>query len=998
MQSTYKSILETDEMTVVSDYEPLKIDRNKYQSEADLENDFIKRLLSNGYERLAVSDEKGLIDNLRKQIEDLNKYKFSDDEWKRLFNEHISNPNLSIVDKTRTIQKDEVKTIKLDDGTSKNIKLLDKKVWFNNKLQVMNQYTNVGSYENRYDVTILVNGLPLVHIELKRRGIPLKEAFNQIERYQKESFWANSGLYEFVQIFVISNGTFTKYYSNSTRWNVTDGKAEARRKKTSNSFEFTSYWADSKNKPIYSLEDFTNTFLTKRNLIHILIRYCVLTVDDELLVMRPYQISATERIIQRIIIANNYKLQGSIQAGGYIWHTTGSGKTLTSFKTATLCRDLDFIDKVLFVVDRKDLDYQTMKEYDRFEKGCANGNKSTEILRRQLQDNNVKIIVTTIQKLNEFIKKNKGNEVYQKNVVMIFDECHRSQFGEAHKNIIKAFKKYFMFGFTGTPIFPENAVRSSNKLLTTTEQTFGDKLHTYTIIDAIRDENVLRFLVDRVKTIKMKENIIDENVESIDNEKLLLSTERIANNVQYIIDNYKRKSKDYKFNGILATQSIKMAIKYYEEFKRNINNNLKIALIYSFSENEDPDGIFMDDENSDDTNMLDKTSKEFLEKAIVDYNKMFGTNFDISGDKFQNYYKDISLKMKNKELDLLIVVNMFLTGFDAKTLNTLWVDKSLKYHGLLQAFSRTNRILNSVKAYGNIVCFRNLENRIEESLSLFGNDEAGGLILLKDYDSYYFGWIDAKGIEHKGYKELVEILTSKFDSTNIPLTDEAKKDFVNTFNKILSVMNILSVFERFESEKLISDYDFQGYMSIYNDIKDYFKNKRHDREKVDVTDDVIFETDLVKQFEVNIDYILSLLEKYKSSGDYEIIPSIKKLISSSMELRSKKLLIEAFIENIDSIENVAEEWSKFVQKKAIEELDDIIKNNNLKKEETYKLMEFALKNENLNLSGTKLDKIMPPMSLFGGKDKKKIELSETLQDYFDKYVGMVYTLVYDNYI
>ena len=997
MQSTYKSILETDEMTVVTEYNPLIIDRTQYQSEADLENEFIKRLLANGYERLTVNSETELINNLRIQIEKLNKIKFSDDEWNGLYTEYISNPNIGIVEKTTTIQKDEVKTIKRDDGSPINIKLIDKKFIHNNTLQLMNQYTQVGSRENRYDVTILVNGLPLVHAELKRRGVPLKEAFNQIERYQRDSFWSNSGLFEFVQIFVISNGTFTKYYSNTTRWNVTDGKSVSKRKRTSNSFEFTSYWADAKNTPIYSLEDFTNTFLTKSNLLKIITRYCVLTVDNELLVMRPYQISATERIINRINIAHNYKWQGNIKAGGYIWHTTGSGKTLTSFKTATLAKDLDFIDKVMFVVDRKDLDYQTIKEYDRFEKGCVSGNKSTAILKKQLEDNNCRIIVTTIQKLNVFIKQNKIHDIYTKNVVMIFDECHRSQFGEAHKNIVKAFKKYYIFGFTGTPIFPENAVKTKNNFFCTTEQTFGDRLHTYTIIDAIRDGNVLRFLIDRVRTMKSKTNMTDEEVESIDGEGALLSDERIEKNTEYIIKDYKRKSKDKRFNSILATQSIPMAMKYYKTFKK-ADTDLKFAIIYSYSENEDPDGIFMDDENNEDASALDGTSRDFLEDAIRDYNITFGTSYDTSGEKFQNYYKDVSMRMKNKELDLLIVVNMFLTGFDAKTLNTLWVDKNLKYHGLLQAFSRTNRIYNTVKAYGNIVCFRNLDKRIDESLSLFGNKDAGGLILLKDYESYYHGWIDEQGIKHLGYKELVEYLLSKFNSTTIPLTDADKKEFINTFNAILNVMNILSVFDRFESEILISDYDFQGYMSIYNDLRDEFKKKRKDKEKVDIIDDIVFEPELVKQFEVNIDYILLLLEKYKETNDYTIIPTIKKLIASSFELRSKKMLIEAFIENIDSTDNVSEAWSDFVQKKAIEELNEIIVSKKLKKDETFELIEFSLKNEKLNIDGSKLDKIMPPISIFGGKVKKKEEISIILQEYFDKYCYIVYTLIGENYL
>lgn len=996
MQSTYKSVAETEELTVATEYNPLEIDRSAYQSEADLENEFINRLIANGYERLIINSEAELINNLRLQIEKLNDFKLSDDEWKRLYDEHISNPNLSIVDKTKTIQKDEVKTIKLDDGSSKNIKLFDKKMIYRNSLQVMNQYTNVGSRENRYDVSILVNGLPLVHIELKRRGVNLKEAFNQIERYQRDSFWAGSGLYEFVQIFVISNGTFTKYYSNSTRWNMTDGKYLAKRKRTSNSFEFTSYWADQRNMPIYSLEDFTNTFLTKRNIVNIISKYCVLTVDDELLVMRPYQIAATEKIINRIVIANNYKLQGTVQAGGYIWHTTGSGKTLTSFKTATLAKDLPFIDKVLFVVDRKDLDYQTIKEYDRFEKGCVSGNKSTAILKSQLENDNIRIIVTTIQKLNEFVKKNKAHPVFSKNVVLIFDECHRSQFGESNEKIQKAFKKHFVFGFTGTPIFAENAIKSKEKKYTTTQQVFGDKLHVYTIIDAIRDENVLKFLVDRVRTMKTKSDIDDEEVESIDAEGALLADERIDANTKYIINAFKRKTKDGAFNSILATQSVKMAMKYYKAFKENINP-LKVAIIYSYSENEDPDGIFMDDENSDDTSMLDATSRNFLEDAIKDYNRMFGTNYDTSGERFQNYYKDVSKRMKEKQLDILIVVNMFLTGFDAKTLNTLWVDKNLKYHGLLQAFSRTNRIYDKVKSYGNIVTFRNLDKRIEESLSLFGNKDADGMVLLKDYDSYYKGFIDEKGIAHKGYEELAYYILSRFDSTAMPLTVEAQKDFINSFNSLLNIMNILSVFERFENEQIIEPFKFQDYMSIYNDLKDQFRKVKKEKEKVDITDDIEFETELVKQFEINIDYILMLLEQYKSTGDKVIIPTIKKLIASSFDLRSKKVLIEAFIENIDSIDNVSEEWSRFIQRQAQLELDEIIDVNNLKKAPTYDFMEFALKNEVIDFEGTKLDNIMPPISIFGGKARKKELLAETLQEYFDKYRGLVYILKGDNY-
>ena len=942
MQSTYKNIIETENYVVASEYEPIKKDRTAFQSEAELEKEFIARLTHNGYEYITINNEADLINNLRFNIEKLNNIKFTNNEWKNFFETNIANPNLSIVDKTITIQRDEVKTLKRDNGDYINVKLIDKKILFNNELQVINQYSNSGSEHNRYDVTILINGLPLVHIELKKRGVNLKEAFNQIERYQIESFWSNSGLYEFVQIFIISNGTLTKYYSNSTRWNVTDGKSEAKRQRTSNSFEFTSFWADAKNNSIYDIDDFSNTFLAKRNILKMICEYSILTVDNELLVMRPYQIAAAERIINRIQIANNYKWYGSIKAGGYIWHTTGSGKTLTSFKTATLAKELDFIDKVLFIVDRKDLDYQTMKEYDRFQKGAANGNKSTAILKGQLEDDKAKIIVTTIQKLNVFIKQNKKHPIYSKKVVMIFDECHRSQFGEAHKNIVKNFKSYFIFGFTGTPIFAENAVKTKNPFFSTTEQTFGDKLHTYTIIDAIRDGNVLRFLVDNVKTMSKKDDVEDEEVSSIDSVGALIDDTRIDNNVNYILKN---------FGG---------------------------------------------DENSDSTDGLDKTAKTYLKEAIDDYNNIYKTNFDISGDKFQNYYKDVSIRMKKKELDLLIVVNMFLTGFDAKTLNTLWVDKNLKYHGLLQAFSRTNRIYNSVKAYGNIVCFRNLDKRIEESLTLFGDKDAGGLILLKDYNSYYYGFTDDKGNYHKGYKELVDLLKGKYSSTQVPLKKEDKKSFINIFNAILNVMNILAVFARFDSERLISDYDMQNYMTIYSSIRDEFKKNKKDSDKVDITDDIVFETELVKQFEVDIDYILNLIAKYKNTKDKTIIPTIKKLVDASYNLRSKKVLIDAFLENIDAISNVDEEWQAFVLNKAKDELDKIIEENNLKSNETISLLDFAFKNEKLNLEGTILDKIMPAISIFGGRAKKKEMLVVILNNYFEKYNGIVSKLIDNN--
>ena len=714
----YNVVMEMNDSTVVTEYEQVKRKSDSYQSEQALENEFIRMLTEQGYDYLEIHDSESLIKNLRTQLEIINDYKFTDSEWDRFFNDSIANNNDGIVEKTRKIQEDNIQVLKRDDGTSKNITLIDKKCIHNNRLQVINQYVeNSGNYDNRYDVTILVNGLPLVHVELKRRGVALKEAFNQINRYQRDSFWAGSGLYEYIQIFVISNGTSTKYYSNTTRESHIKEQTSTRNKskKTSNSFEFTSYWADSNNKVISDLVDFTRTFFAKHTILNILTKYCVFTSEDLLLVMRPYQIVATERILNRIQVATNYKKMGTIEAGGYIWHTTGSGKTLTSFKTAQLASKLEYIDKVLFVVDRKDLDYQTMKEYDRFQKGAANGNRSTKVLQKQLEDTTSKIIVTTIQKLSEFVKRNKNHPVYQKHLVLIFDECHRSQFGDMHKMIVQNFKNYHLFGFTGTPIFAKNAGRTTNPDFCTTEQAFGEKLHTYTIVDAINDGNVLPFRIDYINTIKAKEGMTDKEVEAINTEEALSSPERVSNVVSYIIEHFDQKTKrnsfyDLKgqrvngFNSMFAVASIPMAKKYYLEFKKQLEEkqkDLTIATIYSYAQNEEDtsDGI-LDDEGFE-TNLLDKSSREFLDFAINEYNKKFKTNFSSEGNGFQDYYKDLSDKVKHREIDLLIVVNMFLTGFDATTLNTLWVDKNLKQHGLIQAYSRTNRILNSVKTYGN---------------------------------------------------------------------------------------------------------------------------------------------------------------------------------------------------------------------------------------------------------------------------------------------------------
>ena len=890
-----------------------------------------------------------------------------------------------------------------------NIILIDKKNIHNNFLQVINQYKEEnGNHNTRYDVSILVNGLPLIHIELKRRGVAIREAFNQINRYQRDSFWAGSGLFEYVQIFVISNGTNTKYYSNTTRARHIKEMSFNRKKvkKSSNSFEFTSYWADANNKAITDLVDFTKTFFAKHTILNILTKYCIFDTSDTLLVMRPYQISATERILSKIQLANNYKWVGKIDAGGYIWHTTGSGKTLTSFKTAQLASQLDYIDKVLFVVDRKDLDSQTQKEYDRFSKGSANGNTSTKILKAQLEDryeNKSKIIITTIQKLGHFIKQNKNHEVFKKNIVLIFDECHRSQFGELHLAITKTFKNYFMFGFTGTPIFPKNSNGSSKTLFKTTEQTFGDKLHTYTIVNAINDGNVLPFRIDYINTIKEKENIQDKKVNAIDIEKAMSDPNRIREIVSYIIDHFEQKTmrnkhyelKDQRlsgFNSIFAVSSIPVAKKYYLEFKKQLeekNKNLTIATIFSYSANEEENSDNLDDESFD-TENLDLSSREFLEEAISDYNKKFGTNFDTSSDGFQLYYEDLSKRTKNKEIDILIVVNMFLTGFDATTLNTLWVDKNLRMHGLIQAFSRTNRILNSIKTFGNIICFRDLQKETDEAIALFGNKEAGGIVLLKTYEEYYNGYEDDKGREKEGYSQLIEELQNKFPIGEQIIGEQNEKEFIVLFGNILKIKNILSAFDKFAGNEILSEREYQDYQSIYIDL--YQKRKPKNTDKESINDDIIFEIELIKQVEINIDYILmKVAEYYKSNKkDKEILIDIKKAIDSSIELRSKKELIEGFIDRVNSSKNVTDDFKKFVREEKEKDLEKVIEEEKLKPEETKKFIDNSLRDGTLKTTGTDIDKLLPPVSRFGGGNRieKKLGVIEKLKGFFDKYLGL----------
>lgn len=1032
----FNIVAETNENTVVTEYEPVKVRADQYQSEAALEKEFIHMLCDQGYEYLSIHTEKELIANLRAKLEELNNYKFTDTEWHQFFHSAVANPNEHIVEKTRKIQEDNVQVLKRDDGSSKNITLIDKQNIHNNCLQVINQYV-IGkeagaSYDNRYDVTVLVNGLPLVHIELKRRGVAIREAFNQINRYQRDSFWAGCGLYEYVQIFVISNGTNTKYYSNSTRFNaIKDANATKGKKgKTSNSFEFTSFWADANNRVIPDLIDFTKTFFAKHSILNIITKYCIFTSENMLMVMRPYQITATERIINRIEIANNYKKYGSIEGGGYIWHTTGSGKTLTSFKTARQASYLPFIDKVLFVVDRKDLDYQTMKEYDRFEKGAANSNTSTAILKKQLEKTNARIIITTIQKLATFIKKNLGHEVYQKHVVIIFDECHRSQFGDMHTAIVKNFKKYHLFGFTGTPIFSANAGRGKNSEFFTTAQTFGDQLHTYTIVDAINDKNVLPFRVDYIKTMEVDEDIDDEMVWDINREKAMMAPQRISLVTKYILEHFdqktyrgdktyvystlmnvaevasadrgaveeiKKKQRVSGFNSIFAVASVPMAKLYYEEFKKQMaadpTKKLRIATIFSYGANEEESDGILDEENSEDTSALDKTSRDFLEDAIKDYNEMFHTNYDTSSDKFQNYYKDVSLRMKNRELDLLIVVNMFLTGFDATTLNTLWVDKNLKMHGLIQAFSRTNRILNSIKTFGNIVCFRNLQKRVDSAISLFGDKNAGGIVLLNSFRDYYYGYESVDGKQIPGYADMMEELEEKFPLSEPQIMGEQnQKNFISLFGAILRMRNLLSSFDEFVGKELITERDLQDYLGRYQDLRDEWKRRREQGESTDIIDDIVFEVELIKQIEINIDYILMLVKKYHDTHceDKEVLITINKAIDASPELRSKKALIETFIAGINEADDIMTEWHDYVVAKREEDLENIIKEERLKPEETRKFLENAFRDGEIKTAGTDIDKLMPPVSRFGGgkRAEKKQGVINMLKTFFEKYFGI----------
>ena len=1002
IQYTTSTIAEMTNGIILANFEKDKsIGDTSYQSEAELERNMIDNLVSQGYEKLIIKSNDDLYNNLKIQIEKLNGISFSIDEWNRFLLEYLDTPNDGMIEKTRKIQENHVYDFIFDDGHLKNIKIIDKKNIHNNFLQVINQVSQKGNSHNRYDVTILVNGLPLVHIELKKRGVNLHEAFNQIHRYSKESFNSENSLYKYVQIFVISNGTYTRYFANTTAQNK-------------NNYEFTCEWADAKNKVIRDLEDFTKTFFEKRVILEVLTKYCVFDVNNTLLIMRPYQIAATERILWKINSSYEAKKAGKTEAGGFIWHTTGSGKTLTSFKAARLATVLNFIDKVFFVVDRKDLDYQTMKEYQRFQPDSVNGSKDTKELKRCIEKDDNKIVVTTIQKLNEFIKKNLNHEIYDKHCVLIFDECHRSQFGDAQKNIRKSFKKYYQFGFTGTPIFPENSLGGE-----TTSGIFGAQLHSYVITDAIRDGKVLKFKVDYnniTPKFRSAEKEDDEKKLAKLESKMFLHPERITEITKHILKVFDTKTHrnefyDLKhrrlngFNAMFAVQSVEAAKLYYEEFYKQQESlpkekRLKVATIYSFTANEEQPIIGEILEENFDVSAMDSTAKEFLSRVIKDYNDYFKTNFSINGNEFQNYYKDLSLKVKNKEVDLLIVVGMFLTGFDAPTLNTLFVDKNLIFHGLIQAFSRTNRILNKVKTFGNIVCFRDLEKATQNAIKTFGDENSVNIILEKSYEEYIHGFTDEEtGKTIKGYIDICNEIIAKFpEPTEIELETD-KKEFVELFGEVLKAENILRNFDEFENfEKIISDRQMQDMKSVYVDIRENILNSKRnevtDGENIDFSD-VEFQIDLLKTDEINLDYILALiLEKSKENNDIDKLKAeVRRVIRSSLGTRAKEELIINFINKtrlseLRTTDDILELFYSFAKKEKMNKINCLVEEEKLKENSKY-FIEKAIGKGYVEYAGDELDSIIPATSRrHGAREKKKESVLEKIRNIVEVFVGI----------
>ena len=1007
--SEKRAVYETStiaEMTngiILANYEEIDQVQEAYQSEKELEDGMIRDLESQGYERFYGKTSEELYKNLKIQIERLNKVAFTDKEWERFLVEYLDCSNDGMIEKTRKIQENYIYDFIFDDGHLKNIKIIDKKNIHNNILQVCNQIKQKGKHKNRYDVTVLVNGLPLVHIELKKRGVSLHEAFSQIDRYGKESFNAENSLYKFVQIFVISNGTYTRYFANTTAQNK-------------NHYEFTCEWADAKNKVIRDLKDFTATFFEKRTILEVLTKYCVFDSNNTLLIMRPYQIAATERILWKIESSYQNKKSGKIEAGGFIWHTTGSGKTLTSFKTAKLATELEYIDKVFFVVDRKDLDYQTMKEYQKFQPDSVNGSKDTKELKRSIEKQDNKIVVTTIQKLNEFVKKNPSHEIYDKHCVIIYDECHRSQFGDAQKNIRKSFKNYYQFGFTGTPIFPENALGSD-----TTAGIFGAQLHSYVITDAIRDKKVLKFKVDyndiRAKFKAAETETDDKKLKELE-KRMLLHPERISKVVEYILKVYNTKThrNEYYnikqkrlngFNAIFAVQSVEAAKLYYEEFQKQQENfpeekRLKVMTIYSFAANEERNAIGdIPDENFE-PSAMESTAKEFLDKVISDYNDYFKTNFSTNGNEFQNYYKDLSKKVKDKKIDILIVVGMFLTGFDAPTLNTLFVDKNLRYHGLIQAFSRTNRILNKVKTFGNIVCFRDLEKATKNAIKTFGDENSVNIILEKSYNDYINGFKDEEtGKSVKGYIDLCNEIVKKFPKPVEIEKNQDKKEFAELFGELLKTENILKNFDEFENfEKIISDRQMQDMKSVYVDICEEIRNAGKDDQNnsneqgIDFSD-IEFQIDLLKTDEINLDYILELiLEKTKEHDDIETLKSeIRRIIRTSLGTRAKENLVINFINKTDlkKLKNngeILDAFYKYAKEEKKEKIDELVKDENLK-EDSRRFIEKSINKGFVDYAGSELDSILPPTSRRkGAREVKKQSVLEKIRKMVEIFIGI----------
>ncbi|QLB19339.1 type I restriction endonuclease subunit R [Mannheimia granulomatis] len=1008
-------ITETNNFIVLDKYETIE-KPSSYQTEADLEQELIADLQFQGYEyRPDLNSQEKLLMNVREQLEKLNNVRFLDSEWKRFVDEYLDKSSESIIEKTRKIHQDHIYDFVFDNGRIQNIYLLDKKEIARNKVQVINQFEQKGEYLNRYDVTILVNGLPLVQIELKKRGVAIREAFNQIHRYSKESFNSENSLFKFLQVFVISNGTDTRYFANTT-------------KRDKNSFDFTMNWAKSDNTLIKDLKDFTATFFQKNTLLNVLINYSVFDVSNTLLIMRPYQIAATERILWKIQNTHLTKNWGNLESGGYIWHTTGSGKTLTSFKAARLATELDFIDKVFFVVDRKDLDYQTMKEYQRFSPDSVNGSESTLGLKRNLEKDDNKIIVTTIQKLNNLMKSENDLAIYSQPVVFIFDECHRSQFGEAQKNLKKKFKKFCQFGFTGTPIFADNALGAE-----TTATVFGSQLHSYVITDAIRDEKVLKFKVDynnvrpKFQDIETEKN--PEKLTALETKEALLHPKRIEEITQYILTHFNQKTHRLNttgkgFNAMFAVSSVDAAKAYYEQFKiqqQAVQNPLKIATIFSFAANEEQNAIGEIVDETFEPTAMNSSAKEFLTSAINDYNQLFKTNYGVESKEFQNYYRDLAMRVKNQEVDLLIVVGMFLTGFDAPKLNTLFVDKNLRYHGLIQAFSRTNRIYDATKPFGNIVTFRNLEQDTIDAITLFGNTNTRNIVLERSFKEYMDGYQDTNGNYHRGYREVVKALQMTFPDPTQLDTEEDKKAFTKLFSEYLRLENVLHNYDEFyvlknttypdnalkepeglylpNNNVILSDRQLQDYRSAYNDVREWKRkqtqNGNAEKSQIDWSD-VVFEVDLLKSQEINLDYILELIFEHnkKLKNKPALIEEIRRTIRASIDNRAKESLVVDFIHqtDLDKIPDKAtiiDEFFRFAQQEQKREADSLIDSESLNIDAAKRYIMTSLKREYASENGTDLNDLLPKMSPLNPQYKtKKQTVFQKIVAFVEKFKGI----------